>query len=78
VIADTSRVPAIAYARSHRSRRNSGQHQERVMSSTSRTQPSHVFFAAEQPSAQSQDTRQDFDAEDRRWALEWARRNVED
>jgi hypothetical protein len=51
------------------------------MSSISRTQSSDagVVYAAERPSAQGQDTsRQDFDAEDRRWQLEWARRNVED
>jgi len=49
------------------------------MSSISRTQPSDVLSAAEPPFAHGQDApRQDFDAEDRRWQLEWARRNVED
>ena len=54
---------------------------ERVMSSISRTQQSDagVAHAAECASAHGQDTpRQDLDAEDRRWQLEWARRNVED
>ena len=51
------------------------------MSSISRTQPSDagVVHAAERTSAHGQDTpRQVLDAEDRRWQLEWARRNVED
>jgi hypothetical protein len=51
------------------------------MSSISRTQQSDagVAHAAERASARGQDTpRQDLDAEDRRWQLEWARRNVED
>ena len=51
------------------------------MSSISRTQPSDagVVHAAERASAHGQDTpRQDLDAEDRRWQLEWARGNVED
>jgi hypothetical protein len=51
------------------------------MSSISRTQQSDagVAHAAECASAHGQDTpRQDLDAEDRRWQLEWARRNVED
>jgi len=44
------------------------------MSSISRTQPSDagVVHAAERASAHGQDTRrQDLDAEDRRWQLEW-------
>jgi hypothetical protein len=51
------------------------------MSSISRTQQSDagVAHAAERASVHRQDTpRQDLDAEDRRWQLEWARRNVED
>jgi hypothetical protein len=49
------------------------------MSSISRTEPLDVLTAAEPPFALGQDApRQDFDAEDRRWQLEWARRKVED
>jgi hypothetical protein len=51
------------------------------MSSIFRTQPSDAgtVFAAERSSAHGQAApRQDLDAEDRRWQLEWARRNIED
>jgi hypothetical protein len=51
------------------------------MSSISRTQQSDagVVHAVARTSAHGRDTpRQDLDAEDRRWQLEWARRNVED
>jgi hypothetical protein len=46
--------------------------------SRSHSSDAGVVCAAERRSAQSEDARQDFDAEDRRWQLEWARRNVED
>jgi hypothetical protein len=54
---------------------------ERTMSSISRSQSSDagVVYATERSAAHGQDvTRQDTDWEDRRWQLEWARRNVED
>ena len=47
------------------------------MSSFSRTEPSDVSAAAVS-SGHEPARREDFDAEDRRWAVEWARRNVED
>lgn len=47
------------------------------MSSFSRTEPSDVSAAAV-TSGHEHAPREDLDAEDRRWALEWARRNVED